>query len=280
MKLFRRLLLILTVCLSSCLLFAADEVLTFLWDWNDFNVTKFRYQLDGEIPELWTEVEYYETAATFEGLDLTVPHTLYLQQSYDGILWSQSSTLVSDILEEPVDLFADFVQEEPVEEDFSDFVVSQEAAAPEPVVYNNEVGVKAHLKSYLTKTSVKMIDVGVDFGWLNVWKINDDVKMGIRLVADTAFYPRNPIAFHTVDLAAYTRWTLILSDKLYVGTSAGLELGLDLTKNPVKFGFGGNAGVFLQFQMFDCFSMDLEAGFHILTSEQSFSAGLSICYKY
>ncbi|AEC02568.1 hypothetical protein [Parasphaerochaeta coccoides] len=85
------------------------------WDWflNDPEVTYFRYQLDGENEEGWTVVNADVFAYTSDPVDGTVPHALYLQQSYDGVLWSASAVSGVDILFPPVE---EVIPEKPVVE--------------------------------------------------------------------------------------------------------------------------------------------------------------------
>lgn len=85
------------------------------WDWfqNDPDVTYFRYQLNGEDADGWTVIEADVLTYTSDALDGTVAQALYLQQSYDGVLWSPSAVSVVDALFAPGEIVA---EEEPVAE--------------------------------------------------------------------------------------------------------------------------------------------------------------------
>ena len=104
------------------LVFAAPVVITWEWLLEDPMVTTFRYQLDGEDEANWTVVDSFVTSYTEYDLDGSVPHTLYLQQSYDGINFSGSALSVAD----PLDDFEEEVFEEPVSEE--PVVVAEEPA--------------------------------------------------------------------------------------------------------------------------------------------------------
>ena len=102
---------------------ALEAEITWVWFENDPDVQYYRYQIDGEDEDKWTVVDFFVNEVTVT-LDVSVMHTLYLQQSYDGILWSESSFTESDVYIEAEkeedffedDLFDDVVQPEPAEE--------------------------------------------------------------------------------------------------------------------------------------------------------------------
>ncbi len=104
------------ICLSG--LFALNGLVTWTWFENDPAVEYFRYQVDGEDEANWTVVDWSVNEVTIL-LDISVPHELHLQQSYDGENWSESSIVESEVFTD-----ADFQQpseeelwtEEPVEE--------------------------------------------------------------------------------------------------------------------------------------------------------------------
>lgn len=94
--------------------FALDATVTWSWSQNDPDVKYFRYQLDGEEEGLWTVVGADVLNASYD-IDVSVEHTLYLQQSYDGANWSASSHTVSAAVEEET-VLADVVEtSEPAE---------------------------------------------------------------------------------------------------------------------------------------------------------------------
>ena len=69
------------------------RTMTAEWEWllDDPDVTVYRYQLDGEDPDGWTEVSGDTDSVTIENLDAEKEYTLYLQRSYDGVHWSGSA---------------------------------------------------------------------------------------------------------------------------------------------------------------------------------------------
>lgn len=78
---------------------ARDGIVTWMWFENDPMVGYYRYQVDGEDEDGWTVVDRSVTEVAIE-LDVSVVHTLYLQQSYDGIAWSPSSSTESEVYPE------------------------------------------------------------------------------------------------------------------------------------------------------------------------------------
>lgn len=105
--------------LLPAFLFAVPVVVTWEWLLEDPMVTTFRYQIDGEEEEKWTVVDSSVTSYTERGLDGTKSHTLYLQQSYDGVYFSGSALSVAEPMfpvEEPTSVVAEapVVAEEPV----------------------------------------------------------------------------------------------------------------------------------------------------------------------
>lgn len=76
--------------------FAAQVTVEWNWAKNDPAVEFFRYQLDGEDENGWEIVDSSVTSYTVSGLDGSKEYTLYLQQSYDGIYWSESASSTSE----------------------------------------------------------------------------------------------------------------------------------------------------------------------------------------
>ena len=97
----------------SCVL-AVEGIVTWTWFENDPDVEFFRYQVDGEDDDKWTVVDWSVNEVSIE-LDVSEIHTLYLQQSYDGILWSESSMTDSEIYEPEEYQEEEYYEEEPSE---------------------------------------------------------------------------------------------------------------------------------------------------------------------
>ena len=121
-------------------LFAVPVVVTWEWLLEDPMVTTFRYQVNGEDDDKWTVVDSSVTSHTERGLDGTLAHTLYLQQSYDGIHFSDSAISVAEpmfpaieempvIAEEPV-VVAEPETAAPVAEEMPVLASAQEIALP------------------------------------------------------------------------------------------------------------------------------------------------------
>lgn len=107
----RKRILIVALLLAALVapVFAAQVTVEWNWVKNDPAVQYFRYQLDGEADDAWTVVDADTTSYSVSGLDATGSYTLYLQQSYDGVYWSESASTTSQaavpqpaVVEEPV----------------------------------------------------------------------------------------------------------------------------------------------------------------------------------
>lgn len=136
------------VCIACALFFvgsllSAEEV-TINWQWEpaDEEITAFRYQLDAEEEDQWTVVDASVTQFSIGPVDGSVPHTLYVQQSYDGQLWSESSALtyepaaygVAETPEEQETVEKVVPEEMPEEEVAQQAPVKEEAEQEEEVV--------------------------------------------------------------------------------------------------------------------------------------------------
>lgn len=132
--------LLAALVLLPAVLFAVPVVVTWEWLLEDPMVTTFRYQVNGEDDDKWTVVDSSVTSHTERGLDGTIAHTLYLQQSYDGIHFSDSAISVAEpmfpaieempvIAEEPV-VVAEPETAAPVAEEMSVVASAQEIALP------------------------------------------------------------------------------------------------------------------------------------------------------
>ena len=85
--------LLLIIALAAFAVFAADEtIIKWTWDMNDNDVTAFRYQINGENPDGWRVVDATEREYSLRNVVPGETYTLYLQQSYDKLRWSESST--------------------------------------------------------------------------------------------------------------------------------------------------------------------------------------------
>lgn len=85
--------LLLIILVSVCAVFAADEtIIKWTWDMNDNDVTAFRYQINAEDPDGWRVVDASEREYSLRNVVPGESYTLYLQQSYDRLRWSPSSS--------------------------------------------------------------------------------------------------------------------------------------------------------------------------------------------
>lgn len=135
--------LLAALVLLPAVVFAAPVIVTWEWSLEDPMVTTFRYQLDGEAKDGWTVVDSSVTSYTVEGLDGTFPHTLYLQQSYDGIYYSESAMSVAEplfpaeeaLVEDEIVAVDEVVVEESVTVEATEIeVIAAEEPVAEPIV--------------------------------------------------------------------------------------------------------------------------------------------------
>jgi hypothetical protein len=77
------------------MIFATEVAITWEWMVDDPQVTGFRYQLNDENPDAWTVVDANTTMAVIQNLDGSEEYSLYLQQTFDGVNWSESSVSVA-----------------------------------------------------------------------------------------------------------------------------------------------------------------------------------------
>jgi len=116
----KKLLLCLALALiSMASLFAVQAYVTWTWYENDSDVQFYRFQLDAQEDDGWTIVGNDVNEITLL-LDVSQAHSLYLQQSYDGQIWSESSVVESEI-------FTDFGSNN------EEAVVEEESLQPEEV---------------------------------------------------------------------------------------------------------------------------------------------------
>ena len=146
----RLLALLVVLVFATAAAFALDGIVTWVWYVNDWDVQYYRYQLDGEDDDKWTVVGWDVNEVTLE-LDVSVVHTLYLQQSYDGVNWSVSSSADSDIYESGEPEVVPFEEESEVVEVTPDEVHEKEGEeeAAEEVVETVEEGPQYISKTYL-----------------------------------------------------------------------------------------------------------------------------------
>ncbi len=176
MKMKRLLSLLSILLLAASMLFALDGTVTWVWYVNDYDVEYYRYQLDGEDDDNWTVVGWDVNEVTLE-LDVSVVHTLYLQQSRDGVTWSESSMTDSEVYEEQV------VEETPQEEEEELLeeetpVVAEPEVKPEP-----EPPVQEEVPGY---SPIRRLDVGA--GYMNSIPNQTDPKsLGLFASYSTTF---------------------------------------------------------------------------------------------
>lgn len=137
----KRILIVLSLLVMTLLPLAAAQV-TVDWNWvvNDPGVQYFRYQMDGQSEDGWTVVDSSVTSYSASGLDGSKAYTLYLQQSYDGVYWSQSASSTSQpVIPQEAEISQPVVTEEVVEPVVEDVVVEEPVVAEEPAAVEETV---------------------------------------------------------------------------------------------------------------------------------------------
>ena len=199
------LLAVIVLLISAISLAAAEADVTWVWFENDPNIQFYRYQIDGEEDDNWTVVNFLVNEVTVT-LDVSVLHTLYLQQSYDGIHWSASSFTESEVYPEfeeeeenffDDDFFFDEPEPEAVEIPEEEDDVVFEASVIEDDVVLPEVEVE-------TYKSLKFLDIGL--GYLNSIPDSDGPKtVGLNIAYSQTFRQAGSFDIGLkADVGAYT----------------------------------------------------------------------------
>ena len=121
MKKLSKVLLLIAIILMIALPLSAAKTMSVKWQWllNDPYVISYRYQLNGEAEDGWTMVDAKTDVLLAEGLDPYADYTLYLQCTYDGVIWSESAKSTAYALLE-------YVEVEKVEEKVEEVVSEAE----------------------------------------------------------------------------------------------------------------------------------------------------------
>ncbi len=153
------------LCFVAISVFALEASVSWNWYKNDRNVKYFRYQLDAEDEDNWTVVKSNVLEATFD-VDVSIVHVLYLQQSYDGIHWSESSYTESEVYTD-----VDFGDEEDFSYDFEDetpviIEVPEEVVEEVPVEQKKSTGKSFFDVSLSYRNSIPNQAVSKDIGFV------------------------------------------------------------------------------------------------------------------
>jgi hypothetical protein len=259
--------LLTALVLVPVLVFAAPVIVTWEWLLEDPMVTTFRYQLDGEDDDNWTVVDAFVTSYTQEGLDGEVTHTLYLQQSYDGINFSESA-----IAEADPQLLGDLMvyEEEPFEVIEPEVVIAEEVVAlpeaevvAEPVVAVAPAAVatppapKAKAKYYTTITVGGTFDyqfsnelaaylpynlkAGIGLNFNNIVGLNKAMGVGFSVDAAYSPYMQNSYTWTQAgkDLMKFKFGDIFQNFDHALDVSAAVMLNMHASKVAFDLGVGG-----------------------------------------
>lgn len=91
--LFRMMILVAIMLFAGAAVSATEIMFTWVLPPAGEDIVQYRYQIDGEDSDNWTYVDAQDERIEVEvgPLDRNEPHSLYLQQSFDGEIWSESS---------------------------------------------------------------------------------------------------------------------------------------------------------------------------------------------
>ena len=201
-------------------IFALEASVSWNWYKNDRNVKYFRYQLDAEDEDGWTVVKSSVQEVSLD-VDVSVVHVLYLQQSYDGIHWSESSCTESEVYTEE-----DFSYEDEdfyYDDEFEDFL--EEEQQPEQELVEEEEVVEE-------TTAV----------------VEEKVPQG-KSFLNFAFSYRNSIPYHTVskDIGIIASFTHLFPLDLEINASfsSGFRAELGFYASEELFSDPSDANYFL-----------------------------------
>lgn len=224
------------------------SMLNWVWTADDPKVTTFRYQVDGESPDKWVEVDSSVTSYSFNSPDSFRAHTLYLQQSYDGVTFSESGKSVID----PVMIATELVAIPAVKPSDADLAL---VADLPPIVAVEKVKAESRFKRTITLGGNMSYMDPSDAAPLTLHRWNFDAELGLRL--------KNMM---TYDHIFGVGMEMGLTYTPYVIPSYGWrQAAKDLFQDPSAFWSGFNhtlkvsAAPMLNFQ-FDKVEADLGAG--------------------
>ncbi len=274
----RILLCILLALFSMAGLFALDGLVTWVWFENDPMVEYFRYQVDGEDDDKWTVVDWSVNEVTIM-LDVSVVHTLYLQQSYDGENWSESSMTDSDIMTDETNNY----EEELLEEE----VPVEEETQPEEEPVTEEAAVEQEAEAAAVEDPNKykpyvFLDYG--FGYLNTIPNSDGPKaLGLTVSYSHTFMEKD--IFH---IGAKTNLSLYTTKALFTDVSSTRLLGyfniqallsFRVSNSDIYLAFGPDLGFSFVNDSSIKGGLSLEAGIRFHRTEK-FALGLALADHY
>lgn len=228
----KKILVALLLILFLSPIFANEVMIEWQWDLVDEEISYFRYQLDGETEEDWTVVDSSVDSFTLGPVDSQNIHSLYLQQSYDGELWSESAVVGYNV--SVVEVAKELEQElivEPVEEQ-TPFIHFVEEPTVAPSVVEDAPVIVAILDDEVDEKNRR---IEILFG---VAGKGDNKLFQDFFKAKNDFVSLRTFVFPSVTLD-YIDSTLFSAKKnLNVGLKVGLSYNLYNTGNKPIFGAG------------------------------------------
>lgn len=195
---------------------ARDGIVTWMWFENDPMVGYYRYQVDGEDEDGWTVVDWSVTEVSIE-LDVSVVHTLYLQQSYDGIVWSPSSSTESEVYpeeevqtQEPEDVYEtlEFLTDESAREEEAEAESTAEAEAEAEAEAPEQEAQEAAEQQVPGFMALSQLDLG--FGYMDY--LPDPA--GPKTLGITAAYTRSFVKYGVFHVGAKANVSLYATREL------------------------------------------------------------------
>lgn len=293
----KKILIFLILLLSLTFLYSENVNITWFWDFDDFDVEYFRYQLDGEEDNNWTEVDSFTTDVTYSGLDGDIIHTLYLQQSYDGINWSPSAISDSYIIEQseqqPEDdwAFDDVETFSPAEEELSTTALVEEIPITEEEISIEITTSKKTLKyaasiapayrASMFHNGIRVSMIGIKASFLQLFdKGNKGFGPGYKINTDFYWSSDYKMTFSTE--------ALVLGSFIYEKTMLNFETGVEFMINdisPFSSSFGVVGGINTQIQLTERIYVDSGCAYHFQfgnadSKTHSFEIWFSCGYKF
>jgi hypothetical protein len=274
--------LVVLICFALTTVFAIDAAVSWNWYKNDRNVKYFRYQLDGEEEDGWTVVKS-SVQEVYLDVDVSVPHVLYLQQSYDGVHWSESSFVESETYSEEdfyyddEDYYYDDYEEELLEEEEvtpQEEVVEEVVAEETPIVEETGPTGKSFLNfAFSYRNSIPYHDtsknIGVVASFTHLFPFDSEIsesftsgfrtELGFYLSEEIFTEPSNTDYFVVASILGTMNFSPAKGDfSIAFGPEVQLKFG---STDPV-FCYGLNSLLGMRFTLSEKYSLGLAVADH------------------
>jgi hypothetical protein len=219
------------------MIFATNVAITWEWMIDDPQVTGFRYQLNDENSENWVVVSGDTTMVIIQDLEGSAEYSLYLQQTFDGVNWSDSAVSVAYPLFEAEPVIEAPMEEVVVEAPMEEAVVEEPIKEATPVKsrYYTSLGFNLGLSYDLTQVGTYnnyQPVAGMTFGFNNIKTLGNHVGLGIDLDVNAVGYVAGGVSFREETYAFYQDNTflslqiLLVPELEFTFGNFGIDLGI------------------------------------------------------